>query len=148
LGNLTGRSDAAEQQALKFEQGWQQLAARYATAPSLTVVPQVGDSPALTVNDHQFVAAALAACHTRNPFGGEAAAVPLIAPEALLAARPDAMVALAEPKTARRWFARWQHLPLHAAMLDAPADTLGRPGPRVLGAAQALCAKLDQLRRR
>jgi ABC-type Fe3+-hydroxamate transport system substrate-binding protein len=146
LGELTGNTRHSEPIARDFEQGWQALLARYAYRRPLVVVPQVGDEPAMTVNKQQFVAAAMAACHIRNPFGEQAAAVPLLSPEALLAAKPDAIVAFAEPAMAKRWLHRWQPLGLRAAWLDAPADTLGRPGPRVLAAATTLCAKLDRLR--
>lgn len=146
LGRLAGQPQA-EQAATRFERDWRALAARYAASRPLVVVAQVGDAPAMTVNDKQFTADVLHACHASNPFGADPAAVPLLSPEALIAARPEAVVALAEPAMAQRWFARWAGLPLHAALLDAPADTLGRPGPRVLEAAGTLCAALDRVRR-
>ncbi len=147
LGSLTGRAAEGETQARQFEADWQALAARYAHATPLAVVPQVGTTPAITVNDQQFVAAVFRACGAHNPFGGEAAAVPLLSPEGLLAARPQAIVALADTaQEADAWSAQWRTLGLHAAYLRAPATTLGRPGPRVLPAAQALCAQLDRLR--
>ncbi|WP_374351024.1 helical backbone metal receptor [Chitinimonas sp.] len=146
LGRLGGIDQAGEGKAREFEQGWQALQARYAGSRPLRVVPQVGNDPAMTVNDQQFVAAALRACGTQNPFGQERAAVPLISPEALLAAKPDAIVALAEPAVAEQWLSHWRALPAGTARLSASADTLGRPGPRVIAAATALCAKLDLLR--
>ena len=145
LGVLTGRNGAAAAQ--RFEQGWMAITHRYAKAPLITVVPQVGDEPAMTVNGRQFVSAVFAACGTRNPFAGEVAAVPLLSAEALLAARPHAIVALAEPAMATQWLKRWENLPIKAAMLGVSPDTLGRPGPRVLEATQALCARLDAVRK-
>ncbi|WP_269531674.1 helical backbone metal receptor [Chitinimonas sp. BJYL2] len=145
FGVLTGRDGATP--ARRFEQEWRAIEARYARGPILTVVPQVGDEPAMTVNGRQFVSAVFAACGTRNPFADEVAAVPLLSAEALLAARPQAIVALAEPVMAAQWLKRWQPLPLKAALLDASPDTLGRPGPRVLAAASTLCARLDKLRK-
>ncbi|MBV8467119.1 MAG: ABC transporter substrate-binding protein [Burkholderiales bacterium] len=147
LGRLAGLDAAGETQASQFEAGWQALAARYAHAAPLNVVPQVGTAPAITVNDKQFVAAVFHACGARNPYGSETAAVPLLSPESLLASHPQAIVALADTdKEADAWFAQWRTLGLHAAYLRVPATTLGRPGPRVLPAAQALCAQLDRLR--
>lgn len=145
LGTLTGRDGEAVAQ--RFDAGWMALTARYRGKPVLAVVPQVGNEPAMTVNDQQFVSAAFRACGTRNPFGGEVAAVPLISAESLLARQPDAVVALADDAAAARWLAPWRRLPLKAQFLAVDADTLGRPGPRILPATEALCRRLDVLRR-
>ncbi|QDQ26935.1 ABC transporter substrate-binding protein [Chitinimonas arctica] len=147
LGQLSGQGSQAEAAAQAFEQGWRALEQRYRQARPLQVVTQVGDEPAMTVNDKQFVAAVLRSCGTRNPFGGEPAAIPLLSAEALLAAKPDAVVALAEASTAQQWFARWRGLPFRPAYLAVEPDSLGRPGLRVLPAAVALCKRLDALRR-
>ena len=149
LGALTGLDAEAKRFADGFEHRWQTLVAHYRPAASLVVVAQVSDEPAMTVNDHQFLATVFKGCGTRNPFGDNLAAVPLISQEALIAARPDAIVALGDDTaTTQRWTARWATLPTQPALLTAPASTLGRPGPRVLDAAATLCTRLDALRHR
>ncbi|QNM96631.1 helical backbone metal receptor [Chitinimonas koreensis] len=146
LGTLSGQAAEAERRAARFETGWAALERRYRQSTPLSVVPQVGDAPAMTVNDRQFVAAAFRACNTRNPFGAERAAVPLMSVEALAAARPRAIVALATPAVAEGWLARWRTLPGRPALLAVDADTLGRPTSRILAAGEALCLRLDALR--
>lgn len=147
LGKLAGLAGQADLAAQQFESAWRSLEQRYAGSAILRVVPQVGHEPAMTVNDQQFVAAVFRACGTRNPFGTERAAVPLLSAESLLAMRPDAVVALADPAAAEQWLGQWRRLPFKPAYLSVEPDTLGRPGPRLLAAATALCSKLDTLRR-
>ena len=149
LGRLSGLDAEASRFADTFDRRWQALVAQYRPAAPLVVVPQVNDDPAMTVNDHQFLATVFKGCGARNPFGDNVAPVPLIAQEALVAARPDAIVALGDDSAlAQRWMAHWASLPSRPALLTAPASTLGRPGPRVLDAAVDLCARLDALRHR
>ncbi|GAB3261840.1 TroA family protein [Chitinimonas naiadis] len=144
LGTLAGRD--GESPARRFETAWAAMEARYRQRPVLKVVAQVGAEPAMTVNEQQFVSGVFRACGTVNPFGAERAAVPLISAESLLVMRPDVIVALAKPEAGETWLAPWRKLPLKTAYLTADPDTLGRPGPRLLPAAQALCQRLDALR--
>lgn len=146
LGVLTGKEAVATRVAHEFETGWAGLKQRYQSKRQLTVIAQVGSEPAMTVNDQQFVAAVFRACGTRNPFGHEQAAVPLLSAEAILMSKPDAIVALASPEAAERWFSRWRNLSLKLAYLAADPNTLGRPSLRLLATATTLCARLDALR--
>ncbi|MBV8659345.1 MAG: ABC transporter substrate-binding protein [Burkholderiales bacterium] len=147
LGKLTALDAEAGRAADAFDARWHATVERYRHARPLVVVPQVSDDPAMTVNDHQFLATVFKGCGTRNPFGDNLAAVPLISQEALIAARPDAIVALGDDTAStQHWTARWTALPAKPALLTAPASTLGRPGPRVLDAAAQLCTQLDRLR--
>lgn len=148
LGQLTGRPVEAQRKALAFEQAWLALGKRYAASQRLNVVPQVSNTPPMTVNDQQFTASVFRACNATNPFGAATEPVPVLSREAVAATRPDAIVALASPTEAKKWLAQWRALPSHTAFLQADAATLGRPGPRVLGAAERLCSQLDPLRNR
>jgi ABC-type Fe3+-hydroxamate transport system substrate-binding protein len=147
LGLLSGHARTGEAVAARFSARWTALTARYAGQKTLRVVPQVGHQPAMTVNDAQFTAALFRACGTVNPLGQTSVPVPLISPEALLAARPHAVVALARPAVADAWLAPWRrHLP-QTWFGQIDPDTAGRPGPRLIDAAERLCAQLDAVRR-
>lgn len=147
LGRLTGREEQAERLAARFEADWAALTARYAKRPLLTVVLQVGDAPAMTVNDRQFTAALLRACNTVNPFGASPAPVPLIGVEALIAARPHAMVAVADAAAAGEWRSGWRARGVDQPWLSVDPLRFGRPVPAVLAETDALCRRLDRLRR-
>ncbi|MFC4160535.1 helical backbone metal receptor [Chitinimonas lacunae] len=147
LGRLTGRTEA-EALARRFESEWAALKARYANSRPLTVVVQVGEGPALTVNDRQFTASLLRVCGVVNPFGASSAPVPVIGAEALLAARPDAMVAVADAAEAAVWRANWRSRGLDVPWLTVDPRRFGRPVPAAVKEAEALCRRLDSLRRR
>jgi len=97
---------------------------------------------------------ALAVCGARNLFAQEALQVPTVDPEAVVAADPEAIISgieTTDPGDARAQFARWLALPRLRAvashhLIGVPADLLGRPGPRLVDAAEALCRALDQVR--
>jgi len=77
---------------------------------------------------------------------------PAVDVEAVLAAKPDAIIAGAEPGTRPTWldaWRRWKEMPAvaHDHLYVVEADLLHRPGPRFVDGVDALCATIDRARR-
>ncbi|MDK2122619.1 ABC transporter substrate-binding protein [Parachitinimonas caeni] len=152
LGRLVGADAQAERFAGKFIQDWQALKLRYQTLPSHQTLLLVGGSPAISINDEQFLAQAVTPCGVRNLYGASKPAVPIVSDEAVLAAKPELIIAVANPAESRRWFAHWQGysaLPAVSRQRLVQADPirLGRPGPRLVAAVDQLCRRIMALPR-
>ena len=86
-----------------------------------------------------------------NVFGDAPIVAPQVSMEGVLAARPDAVLAgVARESDTEKYLRAWQDRRLPAAMnghvFGIDADALYRPGPRLIDAAEQLCAALDSLR--
>lgn len=128
------------------------LREQYAQRPTVRVFVQVGTEPLYTLNDAHVVGDVLRLCGARNVFGEAPAAAPMVDLESVIAARPDAFI-LARDNAGVDPTAAWRR---QAGSLPAvrenriillPPDHLYRPGPRLLDAAEAICASLEQVRR-
>jgi len=78
---------------------------------------------------------------------------PGVSVEAVLAARPDAIIAGADGGVRPPWldqWKRWASLPAVALgnLYTVDANLLHRPGPRFLDGMEGLCKALDDARRR
>ena len=78
---------------------------------------------------------------------------PEVSVEAVLAARPDAIIAGADGGVRPAWLDHWKHWPSIPAvalgnLYTVDANLLHRPGPRFLDGMEDLCMMLDDARRR
>jgi len=152
MGVLFGTEARARPAAEALRARLDALKARYAGRRPVRVFVQAGLEPIYTLNDASIVSDALRACGGVNVFGQAPVVAPQVTLESVLAARPEAVLAgVAGPQDTARNLAAWQALGLPAArqghVYGIDADALYRPGPRLLDAAETLCADLDRLRR-
>lgn len=148
IGELTGRSgDAA---ARDFATGIEALAARYRTASGISVFYQVDTRPLYTINGGHFVSELIGLCGGANIFADLDGLAPLVSVEAVLERDPEVMLASSDagPAAFDEWD-RWADLSAtrYGNRFLMPADEIGRPTPRLLQAAEAVCEALDTARR-
>ncbi len=99
----------------------------------------------------QLITEALKACGGENVFGGQSLPAPLVSVEAVLAARPEAIVAGTGKAQRPAWLDAWRSWPALPAvragnLFAVDANLLHRPGPRFVTGAEQLCATLDRAR--
>ena len=148
IGELTGYSgDAA---ARDFAEGIDALAARYRAASGISVFYQVDTRPLYTINGKHFVSELIGLCGGRNVFAELDGLAPLVSVEAVLERDPEVMLASSDAGSAAfdEWD-RWTDLSAtrYGNRFLMPADEIGRPTPRLLQAAEAVCEALDTARR-
>lgn len=146
LGVLMGTQSLAEPAAAALDRRLQQLGdGRAARQPVLRAYVQAGSNPLYTLNGEHIVSDALRLCGAVNVFASLPAAAPRIGLESVLAANPDLLVV-----TDEREVQAWREHGLPAARRGRVAvidpDVLFRPGPRMVDAAERLCAALDAIR--
>jgi vitamin B12 transport system substrate-binding protein len=151
MGVLFGTQAQAQPAAAQLRARLAALTARYAGRRPVRVFIQAGLEPIYTLNDSSIVSDALRICGGVNVFGQAPIVAPQVSLEGVLAARPEAVLAgVTRPEDTARNLAAWQALGLPAARLGhvygVDADALYRPGPRLIDAAEAICADLDRLR--
>ena len=147
IGELTGRSgDAA---ARDFATGIDALAARYRAASGISVFYQVDTRPLYTINGRHFVSELIGLCGGTNIFADLDGLAPLVSVEAVLERDPEVMLASSDagPAAFDEWD-RWTDLAAtrYGTRFLMPADEIGRPTPRLLLAAEAVCEALDTAR--
>lgn len=151
VGDLAGTRAVAEAAAARFEADTRRLRAQYAGSPTLTVFVQIDDEPLFTVNGQHVISEVVELCGGRNVFADLAQIAPQVDMEAVLARDPQVILTtddtIADPRAQWR---RWPQLAAvrHQAIYAMPSDTVARASPRLLQGAQAVCAALDDARRR
>lgn len=151
LGVLFGTSDVAGPSASALRDRLRKIEQRYQGRPALRVFIQAGREPLYTLNRNSIVNDAVRVCGGVNVFADGAVTAPQVSLEAVLAARPDAVVAgVSGVESLRATAAAWNAVQLPAALaghvFGMDADVLYRPGPRLIAATEALCEALDRAR--
>jgi iron complex transport system substrate-binding protein len=147
IGALTGTVEASRREGQRIRSALAALAERYRRQRPLRVFYQIWNEPLQTVNGEHLISDVIELCGGRNVFHG----VPLLAPrvslEAVLEARPEAIVASGMDEARPEWLDTWRgytDLPAVAndALLFVPPDHLQRPTARILLGARSLCEQL------
>ncbi|HQY27738.1 MAG TPA: helical backbone metal receptor [Burkholderiaceae bacterium] len=121
---------------------------RYANRRPVRVFVQVWSSPLIGVADRDVIGDAVRSCGGSNVLAGSAVAAPRLDAEAVIAARPELILATDGTRSERVWRERGLLAPRGAARFAAfDASTMERPGPRVLDALDRLCVEIDEVRR-
>lgn len=145
FGAIAGTTVQAERAAQDYERRLAHLRARYATNTNRTVFYQLAQQPLLTVNRDHLINDVLTLCGGVNPFADVAALTPRVDIEAVLAARPEAVVfALYPGESVAAVQAFWTSygLPATARYIGIPGDYIHRATPRVLEGVERICAGL------
>lgn len=148
LGRLAGTEAVAEARAAAFEIQLAELRAAYAQRPPITVFYQIWHQPLMTVNGAHPISEALTICGARNPFAALPQLVPQVSAEAVVAARPRAIVTGRLDPTLPDQLDAWRALKAMAgtALLTVNPDHMHRATDRMADGVRELCLKLDALR--
>lgn len=151
LATLAGTSARAAPALADWRRRLRALEARPSPAAPLRVFYQLGDAPMFTVGAPQLITQAINLCGGRNVFGALSAPAPSIDVEAVVAARPQAIVAGTDNAVPPVWLQAWKRWPDLPAvqsgnLFTVDAMLLHRPGPRFIDGVAQLCAALDGAR--
>lgn len=151
LGQLTGQQPQAEALAEGFRQRRDALAVLHAEKSPVRVFYQIWHEPLQTLNGRHVVSDLIRLCGGVNVFADARVLAPRVSIEAVLAARPQAIVAsgagVDEPPNLARW-KQWPQLPAVAGghLFSIRPDWMLRFTPRMLEGAALLCQQLDRVR--
>lgn len=144
LGQLAGTETTATAAAARYRARIDAVRTRYRGRRPVTVFYQVSAAPLFTVSDRSFLGGVLQLCGGRNVFGALPLPAPQVSREAVVAARPQVMLAASRQELSQ--WDDWRSVPAVARDARYAIDTnlASRPGPRLADAAETICATLDR----
>jgi len=154
IGRLTGKSSAANREAIEYATQLQVIRDQYRDAEVLSVFYQVSARPLLTINRHHVIGEAIEICGGRNIFAGLESLAPVVSLEAVLDRSPEVIVASnfgtpdeSGDDSLAAWRA-WAHIPAvrNENLFLIDADQIVRPSTRILGGIRQLCDSLEKAR--
>jgi len=152
IGTLAGTEPVADRAADAFLKERQRLARAYAIRRPVNVFYELSADPLYTVGGRQIISQVLSLCGGRNVFADLGKLAPVVAREAVLARKPQVILAGAwqGSRAALDAWRRWPWLPAvkYGNLFRVPAMLLGRPTPRLLQGAFIVCRDLQQARER
>ena len=118
---------------------------------TLGVFYEIWPSPLFTIGGTHLISQAIEACGGANVFAALTLPAPTVSVEAVLAAKPEAIIAAADNGLRPDWLEEWRRWPALPAvaqgnLLVVDGNLLHRPGPRFLEGVEQLCAVLDTAR--
>ena len=151
MGVLAGDPAAGWRESKAFRDRLAQMRARNAEARKVRVFYEIWDAPLYTIGGRHLITQAIEVCGGENIFAALTLPAPAVDVEAVLAAKPEAIIAGAERGARPGWldgWRRWKELPAVAKdrLYAVDADLLHRPGPRFLDGVDALCAAIAAAR--
>jgi len=119
----------------------------------LAVFYEIWPSPLFTIGGGHLISQALRVCGGTNVFAALTLPAPTVSVEAVLAAKPEVIIAAADDGLRPDWLEEWRRWPSLPAvaqgnLLVVDGNLLHRPGPRFVDGVEQLCAALDTARRR
>jgi iron complex transport system substrate-binding protein len=151
-GTLAGTADAAGAMADGFERDIATLRKQHASRPPVRVYYEIWHRPLLTVNGNHIINDVIEICGGRNVFANARTLTPAVTEEAVIAARPDAILGGGSRSGPEEFSAHWKSgnwalLGGVEAYYVVP-DTIQRPTTRLIEGARSICAHLEQARHR
>jgi iron complex transport system substrate-binding protein len=153
LGTLAGTAARANTQAEAFRVRLRALRERRASARHVRVFYQIWNVPLYTIGGRHLITDAIGVCGGDNVFAALTLPAPAVSVEAVLGAKPDAIIAGANGGVRPAWldeWRRWTEVPAVARghLFAVDADLLHRAGPRFLEGIVQLCNAIDAARMR
>ena len=147
IGRAAGSGVQAEWAALRHEEGVRALEAHHARLRPVRVFVEVWHEPLITVSGAHLISDVVRLCGGVNVFESAAMLTRTVSMESVLVARPEAVIMTSGAGTQAEQAARWQRFALlpavrRGALYALDPNLLERQGPRVLAAAQSVCAGL------
>jgi len=150
LGALAGTRDIAAEHAAQFRSR-----VKAAMPASIDRRPrvfyQIWKAPLFTIGADHLITQAIVACGGENVFASIAIPAPQVSVEAVIAARPDTIIAGTDGAQRPAWLDDWRSWTSIPAVRDnllqvVDADRLHRPGPRFAEGVTQLCAAIANAR--
>jgi iron complex transport system substrate-binding protein len=149
LGDLTGLRERAQAVAQEFERRVDALRGRYAGRAPVRVLFEIWHRPLFTVNGDHIISKVLGLCAAQNIFADLSRLAGEVSVEQALVLNPDAIVVGSEAADAgvNNW-AEFSYLKAVRTgnVFAVSADLITRPTPRIVDAAERMCADLDKAR--
>lgn len=151
LGALAGSVEVARAAAARFRSRLAALVERERGAAPIRVFYEIWHQPLYTIGGAHLISAAIRLCGGENVFSALRLPAPSVSVEAVLAKRPEVIVAGTDGAVRPPWldaWRQWSDLPAVARdkLFVVDADLLHRPGPRFVDGAEQLCAVIDRAR--
>jgi iron complex transport system substrate-binding protein len=150
VGALAGSGAAAQPAALAFEARLAQLRAAHAGRAPVRVFYEIWHRPLLTVNGEHMISDIIALCGGTNVFATVPVLTPAVTLEAVLYARPEAILGGSSSATPQQFVARWRNHAIDELRsipaFFVPPDDIQRATPRILNGARLICRHLEQVR--
>jgi iron complex transport system substrate-binding protein len=151
IGDLAGTRPTAAEAAGAFEREIRALRSRHANARRVRVFYQIWHKPLLTVNGAHMISDVIALCGGENVFADVRQLTPSVTLEAVITARPEAILGGASAGGEKEFAAQWRASGV-PPLRDLPAyyvspDTIQRQTPRIVEGAKAVCSALEEVRR-
>jgi iron complex transport system substrate-binding protein len=150
IGALAGTLPEATRAAAEFEKEVRALRERFAQAPKVRVFYMIWRKPLMTVNGAHLISDAIALCGGENVFAGIRQLTPPVTLEAVIAAKPQAVLGGSDPAGGDTFAAEWRAF-APAPLRELPVfyinpDVIQRPTQRIVDGARAICSALEQVR--
>jgi iron complex transport system substrate-binding protein len=134
LGTLAATAATAQPAAAALRARHDALAAKFRGAPAISVFYEVWNEPLQTIGGGHLISEAITLCGGRNIFAALTSPAPTVSLEAVIAARPDAIIAGSDDGRRPAWlddWRRWRDVPAvrYDNLFVANGDLLHRSGP-------------------
>jgi iron complex transport system substrate-binding protein len=151
IGLLAGTSADASRAATAYDRDLAALAAAHRGRASVSTFYEIWHDPLMTLSGAHLVSQMLTLCGGRNVYADAPVLAPVVSLEALIAARPVAVLVAAPAEQADRWMRAWRSdarlVAVGARHVERVDPALAnRMGPRVLEGVKAVCAALERAR--
>ena len=150
IGALAGTRPEADRAAAEFEKEVRVLRERFAAAPKVRAFYMIWRKPLMTVGGAHLISDAIALCGGVNVFAGLRQLTPPVTLEAVIAAKPQAILGGSDPAGGDTFVAEWRaRAPAPLQKLPVfyiSPDLIQRAAPRIVDGARAVCGALEQVR--
>lgn len=151
LGEITGRTTAAQQIARQFSQRLEALESKYSNARPVTGFYEMWARPLRTVANKAWLQQQLVVCGVKNPFASLSEDYPLIGLEQVLASKPQIVLQPTPHSPQNTDALNWQQWPeipasKHGFIFHPDADKTHRMTLRMLDEVEILCRQVDKAR--
>jgi iron complex transport system substrate-binding protein len=149
VGRIAGTGRQAGEAARELRRDLDGLRAAYAGRAPVRVFVELDHQPLFTVTGRHMISEMVELCGGVNVFGSLAGLAPMVDLEAVIAARPEAILYTGPAPDPQAWWRGWPEIPAVAAgaVMRVPADLVSRATPRVTAGVRAVCEAIDSVRR-
>jgi len=150
VGRLAGTGSVAGPAAERMRRDLAGLREAYAGRAPVRVFVELDHEPLFTVTGRHPISEMVALCGGVNVFESLPGLAPVVDLEAVIAARPGAILYTGPDTDPLRHWSRWPDIPAVAAgaVLHVPSDLVSRATPRAVEGARAVCEAIESVRRR
>jgi iron complex transport system substrate-binding protein len=151
FGKLSGTEATASKTAADFRRHLARLRDRYSGRPVVPVFYQILDSSLLTVSRRHLIDDVIQLCGGRNVYADLPGLTPRVDVESMVRRNPEVILASGYEPLWPEWRDRWRTWPMIIAVARnnlflIPPDLIHRQSPRILEAAEQMCAAIEQAR--